>query len=88
MRITCQTVDRQQYVLDECSPTDTTHSLRVKLHPLTGQLPDNIRLICAGRGLEHEKTLAHYGITEQSIVYVVFRRTTDSTTPAIAAKQT
>ena len=54
-------------------PYNSVGDLKQKIEDKIGQPFDTIRLICAGKGLEDQRTLTDYQIQEYATVFMVLR---------------
>ncbi|KAG9296543.1 hypothetical protein G9A89_015135 [Geosiphon pyriformis] len=55
----------------QLSPNDTVLTLKEKIHPFAEISPTNQRLILKGKGLMDTKTLANYGIKNDTLIHLV-----------------
>ena len=73
MRLTCKLLDGRTAEIDNVDAQDTVASLKLKLQDELGVPAEDLRLICAGRGLEDSKQMDDYAIDGDSTIYVIMR---------------
>jgi ubiquitin-like protein Nedd8 len=71
MRITVRVVDTHQVDTVEVLPGDTIAQLKERIWHLTAIPEPQQRIICAGKCLADDKTLAHYNIYDGDTVHVL-----------------
>ena len=72
MQIFIRTLTGHSYTLD-VEPGDDIRRIKEMLQDLSGDDPDGMRLVWAGRGLEDGRTLSDYSIGRESTLHLVIR---------------
>ena len=66
----------------EAEPNEMVKAIKAKIYDAEGILPEQQRLIFAGKELEDEKTLSDYNVQKESTIHLILRLNSEEETPA------